>query len=105
MSALVRWPRVAGFASSALTVAEALVHPTGADRQDAALSSLNRIGVRILAMEASDAVDLARVRSTYRLRMSDAVALHAALKAGSKLATFDEALAAAAERAGVVVAQ
>lgn len=92
-----------GFATSVLTVAEALVHPTKADRQDAALSALTRIGVRILPIEPADASALARVRSTYPLRMPDAVALHAALKIGAGLATFDEALAAAAERAGVVV--
>ncbi len=93
-----------GFASSVLTVAEALVHPTRANRQDAALSALNRIGVRIMAIEPADAAALARVRSSYKLRMPDAVALHAALKAGAELATFDEALVAAAGRAGVTIA-
>ena len=93
------------FASSVLTVAEALVHPTRADRQDAALSALNRIGVRIMAVEPADAAALARVRSAYKLRMPGAVALHAALKAGAELATFDETLVAAAGRAGVTIAR
>ncbi|MGV8882614.1 MAG: type II toxin-antitoxin system VapC family toxin [Rhodoglobus sp.] len=96
---------VEGFASSVLTVAEALVHPTRADREDAALSALHRIGVRILTVEPSDAADLARVRSTYRVRMPDAVALHAALKFSAGLATFDDALATAAEQAGISVAR
>lgn len=94
-----------GFASSVLTVAEALVHPTRVDRQDAALSALNRIGVRIMAVEPADAAALARVRSAYKLRMPDAVALHTALKAGAELATFDETLVAAAGRAGVTIAR
>jgi predicted nucleic acid-binding protein len=37
-------------------------------------------------------------------RMPDAVALYTALSTGSELATFDEALTAAARQAGVVVA-
>lgn len=94
-----------GFAASVLTLAEALVHPTRANRQDAALSALTRIGVRILPIEPADAAALARVRSSYGIRMPDAVALHTALKTHAGLATFDVALSAAAERAGVVVAR
>ncbi len=93
-----------GFAASVLTVAEALVHPTRVDRQDAAMASLARIGIQVLQLKASDAAALARVRNSYRVRMPDAVALHAALSTGSELATFDETLAAAAEKAGIVVA-
>lgn len=93
-----------GFGSSVLTVAEALVHPTRAGSQDAAHSALQKIGVRLLAASAGDALDLAQVRVAYRLRMPDAVALHTALSTESQLATFDGALAAAAKRAGVVVA-
>lgn len=94
---------VDGFGSSVLTVAEALVHPTRVERQDAAMAALLRIGVKILPLEASDAAALARVRNIYRLRMPDAVALHAALSTGSALATFDGALISAAERAGIAV--
>jgi predicted nucleic acid-binding protein len=92
---------VDGFGCNVLTVAEALVHPTRADRQDAALASLNRIGVQVIPLDASDAIALADVRATYRLRMPDAVALLTAMQFGSELATFDAGLAAAAERAGV----
>jgi predicted nucleic acid-binding protein len=96
---------VDGFGSSVLTVAEALVHPTRAAREDAVMAALDSIGVQVLALDAADAAPLARVRSTYRLRMPDAVALHTALITGSKLASFDAALIAAAGRAGVVIAQ
>ncbi len=92
-----------GFASSVLTIAEALVHPARADREDAALAALLRIGLQIIDVKASDAAALARVRNTYRLRMPDAVTLYTALNWGAELATFDETLAAAAERAGVSV--
>jgi predicted nucleic acid-binding protein len=95
---------VDGFASSVLTVAEALVHPTRVQRQDAALSSLLTIGVRIIPLNGDDAMHLAAVRNTYRIRMPDAVALHTAITTGSQLATFDDALMSAARSAGVVLA-
>ena len=95
---------VDGFASSVLTVAEALVHPVRAGRQDAAMTALQKVGVQILPIDASSAVALAHVRDTYSLRMPDAVALHAALTTGSDLATFDSAVISAAERAGVAIA-
>ena len=96
---------VDGFGCSVLTVAEALVHPTRVDRQDAALASLTRIGVQMIPLEASDAIALADVRSTYRLRMPDAVALLTAMQFRSELATFDSGLATAAERAGIQLAE
>ena len=95
---------VDGFASSVLTVAEALVHPTRVNRQDAALTALLSIGVKVIPVEATDATELARVRNSYQLRMPDAVALHTAIRTGSELATFDEALVVAAGRAGVSIA-
>lgn len=94
-----------GFAASVLTVAEALVHPARVDRDTEARDALAAIGVRILPIEASDAPLLAQVRNTYRVRMPDAVALHTAASTGSELATFDESLIAAAERAGLAVAR
>ena len=96
---------VDGFGSSVLTVAEALVHPTRVGRQDAAMAALLRIGGQVITLSASDAAVLAHVRNEYRLRMPDAVALHTALSTGSELASFDEALIGAADRAGVKVAK
>lgn len=94
---------VEGFGASVLTVAEALVHPTRVGRGDAALAALRRIGVRSIPVAESDAAALAHVRNEYRLRMPDAVALQAARSTASALATFDEALASAASRAGVSI--
>lgn len=92
-----------GFTASVLTVAEALVHPTRCGRKDAALAALSTIGITPLALDSSQAAELARVRHEYRLRMPDAVTLHAAISSRSELATFDEALANAATSAGVTV--
>lgn len=96
---------VDGLAASVLTVAEALVYPARAGREASAMESLSAIGVQALPVTASSAEALARVRSKQRMRMPDAVALHAAVSTSSELATFDDALAAAAENAGVVVAR
>jgi len=70
------------------------------------MASLAKIGVQIIPLDASDAAALTRVRNSNRARMPDAVALDAALKHGGVgtgvgLATFDEALTAAAGKAGV----
>ena len=94
-----------GFAASVLTVAESLVHPTRVGRHDAALAALDAVGLTVLTLESSHAAELARVRTEYRLRMPDAVTLHAAISTHSELATFDDALIAAATKAGVTVAR
>ena len=93
-----------GYASNVLSIAEALVHPTRAGIQDAAQASLETIIVQIIGVDPGEARTLASVRNTHRLRTPDAVALHTALTSGSPPATFDEALAAAATRAGVSLA-
>ena len=95
---------VDGFGSNVLTVAEALVHPTRVNLQDAAMASLVRVGVQTIGLDGSEAALLAGVRNAYRLRMPDAVALHTAIQMGSELATFDAGLASAANRAGVRLA-
>lgn len=101
---LEKWV-VEGFGCSVLTVAETLVHPARLDRHDAALAALHRIGLEIIALQPTDAVALARVRSTYNLRMPDAVVLHAAINTGSALASFDESLLNTAKTAGITTAE
>mgnify|MGYP003648946695 CR=1 FL=1 len=106
--AAAAWPELRGDRPALLrrlTVAEALVHPARAGREASAMESLRAIGVDVLPITANSAEALARVRCEHRVRMPDAVALHAAVTTESALATFDDALAAAAERAGVVVAR
>lgn len=92
-----------GFSASVLTIAEALVHPVRNGRHDAALASLAAIAVDAVPLDSGQAAELARIRSAYRLRMPDAVALHAAISTGASLATFDGSLASAAQSAGVTV--
>jgi predicted nucleic acid-binding protein len=93
-----------GYGASVLTVAEAVVHPTRVDKQDAAMAALRKIGLQVLPIEPSEAQALATVRNRFRIRMPDAVALHAALSTESALATFDDALSRAATQAGVILA-
>ena len=81
---------VDGFGASVLTVAEALVHPARAGRERAAMESLRAIGVQVLPVTADSAEALALARSGHRVRLPDAVALHAAVSTGSELATFDD---------------
>ncbi|MCU1479649.1 MAG: type toxin-antitoxin system VapC family toxin [Subtercola sp.] len=77
------------------------MYPTLAGAQDRAYSALERIELAVVPLASSDALELARLRAQYRVRMPDAVALHAALTTRSTLATFDTVLIAAATRAGV----
>jgi predicted nucleic acid-binding protein len=93
-----------GFGASVLTVAEALVHPSRHGREERVTSVLNDIGLRVLPLQAEDAVPLARTRATFGVRMPDAVALHCAMAQRGLLATFDKALTRAARSAGVAVA-
>ncbi|UFS59266.1 type II toxin-antitoxin system VapC family toxin [Subtercola endophyticus] len=90
-----------GYSTSVLTLAEALVYPTLAGAQDRAFSALERIELAVVPLDGTDALELARVRAQYHVRMPDAVALHAALSTRSTLATFDTSLSAAATLAGV----
>ncbi|MEY2847601.1 MAG: hypothetical protein RI885_266 [Actinomycetota bacterium] len=92
-----------GYGASAVTVAEALVHPVRAGIGERAADALSSIGLSILPIDSDDALPLARIRARHRIRMPDAVALHAAIRGGGTLATFDTALAAAARNEGVVV--
>ncbi|GGF20867.1 type II toxin-antitoxin system VapC family toxin [Subtercola lobariae] len=92
-----------GYGASVLTVAEALVYPTRNNSQDRSASAFARIGLMTVPLAQTDALDLARIRSQYGVRMPDAVALFTALSTQSTLATFDIELAAAARAAGVDV--
>ena len=94
---------VEGFGASVLTLAEALVHPAKHNKEVRSEVALRRIGMRFLHLEASDAIGLARLRSTHEVRMPDAVVVHTAMVTGSKLATTDRALARVAAEAGLSV--
>jgi predicted nucleic acid-binding protein len=90
-----------------LTLAEVLVAPARAGRDEALLSDLYRIGVRPAVFEAPLAPLLARLRVRTGLKMPDACVLATALQFAhegeARLATFDARLAAAARSLGVRV--
>ena len=94
---------VEGFGASALTVAEALVHPSKAGKEDHARQALTQLGLKILGLEAPDAVSLAKLRAHHSIRMPDVVVLHCALSVGARVATFDKRLRGVVAHAGVQV--
>ncbi len=92
-------------ASTALTIAEALVHPALAGTIAAAERALDSIALRRLPLDGDHARGLAELRAHTRLRMPDAVVLYAAQHHHAMLCTTDAALARAAGALGVPVLQ
>lgn len=90
-----------GFGVSAVTLAEALVYPSKAGKEDRALSSVRRLGVKTIGVEPNDGIPIARLRANHAIRMPDALVLHCALSTGSRIATFDRGLITAAHEAGL----
>ncbi len=88
-------------ASTALTIAEALVHPSLAGTAGDAERALDSIGLQRLSLDGGDARSLADLRARSRLRMPDVVVLHAAQQQHATLCTIDAALARSAESFGV----
>jgi predicted nucleic acid-binding protein len=80
-----------------VTLAETLVQPARAAREQAAAAALDALGVARLD-EPDDPVGLARLRAESGLRMPDSLVLHAAIRESAKLATFDARLAEVAHR-------
>ena len=92
---------VEGFAVSAVTLAEVLVHPAKAGKEDRALSSIRRLGVKTIGVEPDGGMSIAHLRANHAIRMPDALVLHYALSTGSRIATFDRGLKTAAHEAGL----
>ena len=92
---------VEGFAVSAVTLAEVLVHPAKAGKEDRALSSIRRLGVKTIGVEPDGGMSIAHLRANHAIRMPDALVLHCALSTGSRIATFDRGLETAAHEAGL----
>lgn len=87
----------------ALSFAETLVRPARAGNSDLIADALGELGVTVVPLLRDSAVHLAQVRADSGLRMPDAVVLQAALERDCALATSDDVLAKAAQRAGVSV--
>ena len=92
---------VEGFAVSAVTLAEVLVHPAKAGKEDRALSSIRRLGVKTIGVEPDGGMSIAHLRANHAIRMPDALVLHCALSTGSRIATSDRGLKTAAHEAGL----
>jgi uncharacterized protein len=89
-------------ATPALTLAEYLVLPARRGvAADAYAALVDELGIRVLDdLGARWPVVLATTRATTGLKMPDAVVLAAAQTVGGRVATFDAALARAAEELG-----
>ncbi len=79
-----------------LTLAEVLVHPARGGREGEVRARLAAMGMGVSA-QPIDPVGLARVRASTRLKMPDCVVLACAQLHSAEVATFDEALRAAAD--------
>lgn len=89
--------------TNALTLAEAIVHSARARTGAATLGLLTDMIFSVTSLHESDALPLAELRATTRLRMPDAVVLHTALTHGAAIATTDVRLARIAREHGVAV--
>lgn len=90
------------FAVNSLTLAEVLVAPARQGRLADVLAALLDLSVVELAFPAESAVKLANLRATTNLKMPDCCVLLAAENTGSRLASFDDRLAAAAIGRGLM---
>lgn len=84
-----------------LTLAEAIVHPAMAGRGESALTAVRRLEVDVIALTGADVLSLAQLRAASKLRMPEAVVLHAATHASTAIATTDRRLAGVAVAAGL----
>ena len=96
---------VEGFGVSAVTLAEALVYPAKAGKEDRALSSIRRLGVKTIGVEPDGGLSIAHLRANHAIRMPAALVLHCALSTGSRIATFDRGLKTAAHEAGLGIVE
>ncbi|WP_169747951.1 type II toxin-antitoxin system VapC family toxin [Pseudonocardia acaciae] len=81
-----------------LNLAEVLAGGVRAGRGQEMLADLEAIGIREAERQAGEPLRLANLRLRTGLKMPDCCALDTAMTTGSTLATFDDALAAAARR-------
>lgn len=86
---------------SVLTLAEAVVHPVMAGRGEEALTAVRRLDLDVTSLTDSDVLSLAELCASSKLRMPDAVVLHAATRTSAAIATTDRRLAGVAIAAGL----
>ncbi len=88
---------------TALSQAEAMVHPARNGKLDKFQKMLSSLGLVVTSIDPSDASKLAALRATTTLKMPDACVLHQAMKVGGSIATTDNQLAQVAKSKGVGV--
>jgi rRNA-processing protein FCF1 len=88
---------------TALSQAEALVHPARNGKLDKFLKTFSALGLVVTSIEGSDATKLATLRATTSLKMPDVCVLHQAMKVNGSIATTDKELARTAKSKGVGV--
>lgn len=87
-----------------LTLAEALIQATRAQRGATVASALSGLGVERHS-ELDDPLELAEIRVRTGLKMPDCCVLGTAVRERASLATFDSRLADAARSLGVLVVE
>ena len=88
---------------TALSQAEAMVHPARSGKLDKFQKMLSALGLVVTPIEAADATKLATLRATTTLKMPDACVLHQAMNVSGSIATTDNQLAQVAKSKGVGV--
>ncbi|TKV35332.1 type II toxin-antitoxin system VapC family toxin [Mycobacteroides abscessus] len=92
-----------GYAASVLTLAEFYAGPARFGQLGVAQQMMISLGVATIDIPAAAAPELAQIRADHRLKMPDAVVLHAAQAHGDALATFDTRLGTVARLLGLRV--
>lgn len=87
-----------------MTMAEVLVGGARMGRETQMDSALRALGLQLVPYDDQEPIRLARLRTSTRLKLPDCCVLDIAITHGAILATFDQALAAAAAAHGVAVA-
>ena len=90
---------------SAINHAEILVYPLKAGVKDAFKMSIEGLGIKLESNSLLQTEDLATLRATTGLKMTDVCAIHLAASEDSILATTDKAVAKAAKSLGIEVFQ
>jgi predicted nucleic acid-binding protein len=89
--------------ASRVTLAEVLVGPARAGKLELAMAALAQLGVLGLGLDPDAPARLAGLRAATGLKLPDCCVLLAAEQVNASIATFDERLAGASRRLGMVV--
>jgi predicted nucleic acid-binding protein len=88
---------------TALSKAEAMVHPARNGKLDKFQKLVSALGVEVTPIEGEDAAKLTSLRVSTSLKMPDVCVLNQAIKVKGSIATTDKELAKAAKSKGVGV--